>query len=249
MIDWTLPCETTDNPPRPVRVLATDRPNPDRPIIVMRDDGQVFTVGSDGIGNPQGYSGGTYGRITLRNVAPPKPEPVMYESWFALYNDGIASRGYPTEAKLNAEYTDHGCVEVFRKQWMSDGSPVPGEGKTAEYKADRDWLSQKYQDMIAERDSLKSEVEKLRRANATQAKIYERQKPVVDAAIVWERHFTQLAGDRLVVAVRAYQSTPKKTAAEAVANVKSCEMCRFDISICGYGTHIPGCGWEAKSHD
>lgn len=44
MIDWTQPIETTETPPRPVRVLETDRPNPDRPIVVMRDDGQVFTA-------------------------------------------------------------------------------------------------------------------------------------------------------------------------------------------------------------
>jgi hypothetical protein len=129
-IDWTLPCETTETPPRPVRVLATDRPNPDRPIVVMRDDGQVFTVGSDGIGNPQGYANGTYGRITLRNVAPPKPDPVQWKTWVSLYHDG---RAIIASGPGDTGYTTSDLVERRCIDWMSDGSPVPVEDDPVRY--------------------------------------------------------------------------------------------------------------------
>jgi len=83
-----------------------------------------------------------------------------------------------------------------------------------------------------------------------------RMRPVVDAAIVWERHFTQLAADRLVVAVRAYQSTPKKTAEEAVANVaammgpvKTCNNCKHNgPTHCVSWSMCPSFqAWEAKN--
>ncbi len=51
--------------------------------------------------------------------------------------------------------------------------------------------------------------------------------------MIWERLFSHQAAERLVVAVRTYQQSPKKTAAEAVTNVaemmgpvKSCATCR-----------------------
>jgi hypothetical protein len=80
-----------------------------------------------------------------------------------------------------------------------------------------------------------------------------RMRPVVDAAVAW----ASLAqyNPPLLEAVRTYQSSPKKTAEEAVANVaemlgpvKLCGTCRFHCNVaiesCTENGHR---GWEAKS--
>ncbi len=70
MIDWTQPIETTETPPRPVRVLATDAFGA-WPIVCMIG-GLVFRFTASGVCAD--------GQITLRNVSPPKPEPVLREA-------------------------------------------------------------------------------------------------------------------------------------------------------------------------
>ena len=85
MIDWTQPIETTETPPRPVRVLATDIDGSQFPIVAAilglgdtrlgrcANDGEHILLTSDGMA------------VRLRNVAPPKPEPIMHEGWVRLY--------------------------------------------------------------------------------------------------------------------------------------------------------------------
>ena len=65
-IDWTQPVETTEDPPRPVRVLATDIDDTLHPVGVWYPDAwKMVRYRIDGC---------TGARFpTLRNVAPPKP--------------------------------------------------------------------------------------------------------------------------------------------------------------------------------
>ena len=224
-IDWTKPVETTETPPRPVQVLF----DKDGVACAGNIEGDV----ARDIRGCRIFDGEQW--VSLRNAAPPKPEPTRHEAWVNLYADGTIGTGVSAYRSVGeADIAVHPFkvrVECRRIAWMSDGSPVaeattvPGEDKTAEYKADRDWLSQKYQDMIAERDSLKAEIARMR--------------PVVEKAVAIESEpvgpLTLKLCMELGAAVRAYlYPEPKKTAAEAVANVaammgpvKSCRTCRF----------------------
>lgn len=122
-IDWTQPVETTEDPPRPVRVLFDPRG-----VASAADmDGQLWwvTVDGDAIYRVGG------GQITLRNVPPPKPEPVLWESWCLLTRDGVVV-AHADEDEADMEMTSsaagfHTFVEKRRIAWMSDGSPVEGK--------------------------------------------------------------------------------------------------------------------------
>jgi hypothetical protein len=129
---------------------------------------------------------------------------------------------------------------------MSDGSPVPGENvwikrevvdsEIGRITAERDALRIDLESRIQEstetrkviaaltadrdkwRDNANDALDELNAANDRQ----EQMVPVVEAAVVWERHFSAQASERLVGAVRAYLrdvAYPKKTAEGAVANV------------------------------
>ena len=269
MIDWTQPIETTETPPRPVRVLATDAYG-EWPVVGMID-GLVHRFTADG--RPNVYS------FTIRNVAPPKPEPVLREVWLNCYPCGGVTAHTTEGFAHEAAYPDRETCR--RVTWMSDGSPVPGEDDPVRYGVCETCVEKavkRCDELVVERDNavrdfshamklvrsyaakidrLETEVGHLSSAGLIMEQKAEiaRMRPVVDAAIVWERHFTKLAADRLVVAVRAYQSTPKKTAEEAVANVaammgpvKSCKTCRFHCNVaiesCTENGHR---GWEAKN--
>jgi len=215
MIDWTQPCETTETPPRPVRVLATDVGD-FSPVVVALPDGFVLRFNTDG--TP--YFGS---HVSLRNVAPPKPEPVMREAWVNCYApDNII--GHATREEADRKGRPDAREACLRVAWMSDGSPVPGEDKTAEYKADRDWLSQKYQDMIAERDSLKAEVERLNKANLRLLGEIGQMRPVVDAAVAYGNSTDASTHNPTFVALMkatyAYQNTLKKTVGDVLAGIR-----------------------------
>ena len=202
------------------------------------------------------YSHAAFDRLILRNVQPPKP--VLMERWVNLYRTRMSS-GFETEERATAvaDHCDGGRVECRRITWMSDGSPVPGweQGSSlfAEYtklSAERDkW-----------RDSANDALDELKAANDR----IEQLSPVVEAAVVWERHFSAQASERLVGAVRDYLrdvAYPKKTAEGAVANVaammepvKSCKTCRWRDSQAIACRDLRGCrgtsdnysAWEAK---
>jgi hypothetical protein len=192
------------------------------------------------------YAQPAFDKLGLRNVPPPKPEPVLREAWLVWNSEG--GRYTPFNIEDDARDLAERVGGVYaRAAAMSDGSPVPGAEATAlEIEAARDaWRTRckqwaaKASEWAIEKDALKASLEEARcqrddasaRAEALQADV-DRMKPVVDAAVIWERRFSQLSSDRLVVAVRAYQQTPKKNAAEAVAKVvemmgpvKNCKSC------------------------
>ena len=189
-IDWTQPVETTEDPPRPVRVLATDRPNSNHPIVVMRDDGQIFAVGLDGDGIPQLFKNGTWGTVTLRNVPPPKPKPVLHEAWVWWNSAGKATVSLNEEWCIHQKTRERGVYT--RAAVMSDGSPVPGEDDLATKQITE--FAERYQDDV---NHWKAKAEALQ-ADADRA------RPVVENAVIWERHFSPLAGERLAGSVREY---------------------------------------------
>jgi hypothetical protein len=82
---------------------------------------------------------------------------------------------------------------------------------------------------------LKDEVDKLHKANLRLLGQIGQMRPVVEAAVEMSAHFSKATMLKLLDVVHAYQSTPKKTAAEAVANVaammgpmKTCNNCLHD---------------------
>lgn len=148
-IRWDLPVETTETPPRPVRVLATDLAHTLRIAVAIEGMGtQVYPCREDGA------VCGTF--LSLRNVP---AKPVRHEAWVNLYSCGLIGSLYANSKDADAAaaaYPDR--VECRRIAWNSDGSPVEGD-RIAEYKADRDWLSQKYSEMITDRDHWRAKAE------------------------------------------------------------------------------------------
>lgn len=47
-IDWTKPVQTTENPPRPLRVLCTDNVDHTHPVVCAATDGMLLTFRLDG---------------------------------------------------------------------------------------------------------------------------------------------------------------------------------------------------------
>ena len=134
-IDWTQPVETTETPPRPVRVLFNKDGKPDA-CKIGPDFATLFQEVDCVIAQGDNW------RITLRNVPPPKPEPVRRNAFLHLRADGGVAVTYIRPKGVSA-------VEVREIAWMSDGSPVPGE-ETISYSS--------YERMCDERDALKAEL-------------------------------------------------------------------------------------------
>jgi hypothetical protein len=68
------------------------------------------------------YAPPAFEKLGLRNVPPPKPEPVLREAWLHLYEDGRAVMYLSEPATASRLGT---LIECRRIAWMSDGSPVP----------------------------------------------------------------------------------------------------------------------------
>jgi hypothetical protein len=235
MIDWTQPIETTETPPRPVRVLATDRIGI-CPIVVMFENGDIVAVPLNGCGA---------NNLRLRNVAPPKPEPVLMERWINLYSNlsGIAPALFRSESQaleIGRQWEEF--IRPHRLAWMSDGSPVPGGDDPTRYGVCETCVEKavkRCDELVAERDSLKADLEYRTTLHHRQMAELERMRPVVDAAVAWANRLGHRPTGSYYLpvydAVRAYQSTPKKTAEEAVANVakmmgpvKTCNNCKHN---------------------
>ena len=147
MIDWTQPIETAETPPRPVLVvyaLGNDTPHGFEVLDVTREYSDEFWRMSD------------ENRPTLRNVAPPKPEPTRHEGWVKLYSHAgqwptAASSVYTSYDDALESVTKREPLAVCKVAWMSDGSPVPGTQESHD--------SLEWDELVAERDSLKAALE------------------------------------------------------------------------------------------
>ncbi|CUW38814.1 protein of unknown function [Magnetospirillum sp. XM-1] len=127
-IDWSKEIETTEDPPRPVRVLATDGKFR-LPVIVEFPDGNVYFYDLNGEACPTALP-------ALRSV-PPKPKPVLMEGWVKLYaNDGqwpsASSSVFTSEDDARESVTMREPLAICKVAWMSDGSPVPSEASEEE---------------------------------------------------------------------------------------------------------------------
>lgn len=222
MIDWTKPVETTEDPPRPVRVLCTDA-GEQYPIVALISRYPIlFTKDGNEFANGCG--------ITLRNVAP-KPETVLMEAWVVWDADG-----YETvwcKEKDAADRARHFRGVYARAAVMSDGSPVPGEasGEDAPLIGLSDAEFRRLCDnveapLIAERDhwrakaeALQAEVDKRNDSILDHLERIQAMKPVVDAAVAWASQDQLGRLSHIRKAVRAYQ---QQAPAEPV---KTCETC------------------------
>jgi hypothetical protein len=196
MIDWTLPIETTETPPRPVRVLFDSAGE----VYGVDIETNLWGICSDKVSVCRRDDNGMGTHfITLRNVTPPKPEPEFHDSL----------------------------------EW---------------------------DELVAERDSLKAEVERLNKANLRLLGDIGQMRPVVDAAVAWEAWYKRYFSTNITVvtglleAVRAYQSMPKETASEAVANVaammgpvENCGTCHNNDGLtCHLSSEFHCQDWEMK---
>lgn len=252
MIDWTQPVETTETPPRPVRVLATNV-GEICPVVIGLPDGSVVRFRLDG--TPYCTP------LTLRNVP---VKPVLHERWVNLY-DTYAGSLYYSEKRANSE-AGKGRVECRRIAWNSDGSPVEDDRDPLCYGALKDdrynWKA-KAEALQAEVGSLSSAgmIVHLNAENKDLLALVDWMRPVVGAAVAWV--LPELRGSysgdtqRLIEAVRAYQNAKPATSDshEAVvdAEVKNCTTCRWcdSHSVCGakncLGAQQDYRGWEVKS--
>lgn len=136
MIDWTKP------------VICASGMDAD-PLFDGQGRVQACRIGS------VVYAPPAFEKLGLRN-APAKP--VRHEARLALYDNVYRTVVSTQKGPFSVEAP---AVEVRHIVWNSDGSPVEEEKRIDEYKADRDFLSQKYQDMIADRDQWRSKAKSL----------------------------------------------------------------------------------------
>ena len=159
-IDWTKPVETTETPPRPVRVLATDLAGLYPVIGIIRDSsGSDFNWRFTYEGRTTTTRRLVEGDIALRNVA---PKPVLHEAWIALYDNGYRTVVSTQKGPFSVEVA---AVEVRRIVWNSDGSPVESSDLSEDeielefVKAELQKTSNLLDEMTLERDRLKCEIE------------------------------------------------------------------------------------------
>ena len=189
------------------------------------------------------YAQSAFEKLGLRNVA---PKPTQYEGYLVLGGNGSVSGPFRGPVPRTS-VLDKGSVS-HQFAWNSDGSPV-GDDRTAEYKIDRDWLSQKYSEMITDRDHWKA------KANEALALLTQRN----------DAYEELLRKAEALQAVRAYQNAEPATSDshEAVvdaeedryqsyAPIKRCRTCRWENSqsVCGakdcLGKSQNYRGWEKK---
>jgi hypothetical protein len=214
------------------------------------------------------YAPPAFEKLGLRNVAPPKPKPVLIEGWVNFVKASTAYEGGTYWVVRNgAVWTtrEWALIEAGKMSdvigtsfisVMSDGSPAPGGAPDAPWKENSEYWRSKAEALQAEADDLRTHLVKA--------------LDVVGAAVAWADRADAL-GSRanlfgnartLYDTVRTYQQTPKKTAAEAVANVaemtgpvKNCETCEQfdygdqDCNFCRRCRAKDYKFWEAKSHD
>jgi hypothetical protein len=260
MIDWTQPIETTETPPRPVRVLATDLAGLYPVAGIIHDStGSDFVWRFTADGRTTATRQLVEGDVHLRNVAPPKPKPkpVLREAWVAWDSDGMETVW--SSEKGAADRARHLRGVYTRAATMSDGSPVPGED-------DYVGMMGKIAMLEQQRDSLKAEIAHRERWLGDARAEVLRMKPVVDAVVAWFDSFPlwMMEGreGRLADVVRVYQNTQPATsesheamAEEAVANVaammgplKTCNNCKHNGPTgCGAWHRCPSFQmWEPK---
>jgi hypothetical protein len=225
-IDWTKPVETTEDPPRPVQVLFDAD---GRPKAAHIDDNpahssfNLFTIERGANATRGMYS------IPLRNVEPPKPEPVLREAWINLYPRGLDGT-FGSKAFADEQADDRTRIECRRIAWMSDGSLVPGGDDQNTIKtltAERDnalvEVSRITKDFNDLAEGTQQIVEKLEAERDILRAEIARMHPVVEAAVTGVDIFSRRGLLRLIQAVRIYQQSTKKSAEQAVE--KHCGNC------------------------
>ena len=147
-LDWSKEIETTEDPPRPARVLATDGPCAKFPVIAVIGNAFHREFSVDGRQDEAAH----VIPLRLRNVA---PKPVRHEAWINLYSDrNIKGTVQNTEREAD-DIAREGRVECRRIVWNSDGSPVDDDPRgdvvdvevLEKVEADRDRWKSKAEDL------------------------------------------------------------------------------------------------------
>ena len=248
-IDWTQPIETTETPPRPVRVLF-DKDGVAHALLIpdAYGDNKIWLLDGE-----EAYGNGRH--IPLRNVAPPKPEPEFHD---ILEWESLLPGNHTDDCPVNqAEAAAWWQIELDRLRDERDSLKAEVERLVEDRAHQMDIRNETI-------DDLRAECAETRRHHGKALAEIARLRPVVDAAVAWSKNVyegrTYYPDRNLMNAVSTYQSTPKKTAEEAVANVaammgpvKSCSNCRHDkYGICavegpfGFDDNNDCQDWEAK---
>ena len=225
-LDWTKPVETTETPPRPVRVLATDFKAKGFPYLCAVDYGDHE---AHALFSAEGWD--TQRVMRLRNVP---ATPVLHERWINLFSDGswMIHRSIGASQAQSAHDEN---VEVRRIAWNSDGCPVTSDAPDAPWKENSEYWKAKAEALQAEVAQEKRNVLTLVKTVARQeeaarshAQWLDRTRPVVDAAVAGVDSFNRRGLLRLIEAVRAYQNQPCPTCEGGMIYLKrtQCPDCK-----------------------
>ena len=227
-IRWDLPVETSETPPRPVRVLATDFKAKGFPYLCAVDYGDHE---AHALFSAEGWD--TQRVMRLRNVP---AKPVLLEAWISLYSDGRSpSKFFKTKEACENATLKTGRAECRRIVWHSDGSPVTSDAPDAPWKENSEYWKAKAEALQAEVAQEKRNVLTLVKTVARQeeaarshAQWLDRTRPVVDAAVAGVDSFNRRGLLRLIEAVRAYQNQPCPTCEGGMIYLKrtQCPDCK-----------------------
>ena len=123
MIDWTQPCETDEDPPRPVRVLF----DKDGAVCALEIYGELYKLVGSRACRPGLDS------IPLRNVA---TKPVRHEGWIAINpitDTRLRVVPYVYTSKAKAQECAPRAEAYIHAVWSDDGSPVEDDSFAAQH--------------------------------------------------------------------------------------------------------------------
>ena len=223
-IDWTQPVETDEEPPRPVRVLCVDGHDPNYPVIFITS-GTLLAASLEGrdVIWPDGSPRPHY---RLRNVAPPE------NRWG--FKEMKADRDkWKAEAECLAAEWDR---QIDLRNCVVDEL----RSEVGQLKRDNAALVKDIASLGTERDRLSKIV--------NDDTLFNRMRPVVDAAVAWaEAHPAANAmrlWQRVLDAVRAYQQGQPEAVEKSCG---TCKTCTHQVnSHCFVGDCISYNKWEPK---
>ncbi len=189
-IDYTKPVETDTTPPRPVRIAKSFYWGDEKVHLVEMPDGLPLIFTDHGKNAPLGLS--------LRNVPPPKPEPVRYEVWISLYANGGTATTLTNNTHPALGYEPVHCRRIA---WMSDGSPVPGEDDPVRYGVCETCVEKavkRCDELVAERDALKAELARMKAEAADYVRRMTAERDVLKAEVKRQRAAHDHHTDRLM---------------------------------------------------
>lgn len=233
-IDWTKPVETDENPPRPVRVLATDGPCAKFPVIAVVGNAFHREFSRDGLQDEASH----VIPLRLRNVAP-KLVPVEAD------RDHWKAKAEALQVEVH-QLSSAGLIVEMKaevKRLAAENEALQADvARMKPFYRDVEALSTKHGIEVTGLDA-----QILRLEDEIQA-----MRPVVDAAVAWVLPELRgsYAGDtqRLIETVRAYQDRPRRESTCAPDDAGWREMREELGTMCG-GEPQPEAYLEGEVND